>query len=188
VFDWLFEGRIEVYCLLGVVAVILLLVWWRSRKPAFLLAAAAVAALAGAYFILDRLVETPREQIVRKLQEMADAVKARDADAIFKHIAKDFNFRGQNRDAFHGAVESVLNRGLIGELVIYDPDWRDPGDENVRPVRFMAKPKGGAVGDQPAYFVRAKFVREADGQWRMQSFRVYNPVAGEQEMDIPLPP
>jgi hypothetical protein len=184
VFDWLL-GRTAIYCLLGVAAVMLLLVWWRSRKRNVLLAAGAVAALAGVYFLLSSFVETPRKQIVRHLHEMADAVKGRDADGIFQHIAKDFRFRGMDRPQFRGYVDTALGRGIISELVIYDEGFPDGGDDRSRPVEFMAKPKGPILGDQPAYRVTAKFVREDDGQWRMQSFEVYNPVAGMHPMDIP---
>jgi ketosteroid isomerase-like protein len=188
VFDWLFEGRTAVYCLLGVVAAMLLLVWWRTRKRNVLLAALAVAALAGVYFVLGTLVETPRKQIERKLHEMAAAVQARDADGVFKHIARDFKFRGMDRPQFRGYVDTALQRGIITELVIYDVEWPDGGDGRTRPVEFMAKPKGPVLGDQPAYRVTAKFVREDDGQWRMQSFEVYNPVAGKEPMNIPALP
>jgi hypothetical protein len=188
VFDWLFEGRSEIYWLLGLIAVVLLLVWWRTRKRNFLLAAAAVASLAGVYYVLDRLVETPREQIVRSLHEMADAVKARNAEAIFKHIAKDFKFRSQDRTGFRAYVERALTVGAVDDLVIYDESWPDGGDDKVRPVRFYAKPKSSMLGDQPAYPVEAKFVREADGQWRMREFEIYNPVAGKNPMDIPSLP
>ncbi len=187
-FDWLFEGRVAVYCLLGVLAAMLLLVWWRSRKRTALVAALAVAALAGVYFLLGTLVETPRKQIERNLSEMAAAVKSRDADRIFSHIAKDFKFRGMDRTQFRGYVDTALQRGIVTELVIYDVTWPDGGDDHLRPVEFMAKPKGPVLGDQPAYRVTSKFVREADGQWRMQGFEVYNPVAGQEPMNIPSLP
>jgi ketosteroid isomerase-like protein len=184
VFDWLFEGRIAVYCLLGVAAALLLLVWWRSRKRNVLFAAVAVAALAGVYFLLGSLVETPRKQIERKLHEMAAAVKARDADGVFKHIAKDFKFRGMDRPQFRGYVDTVLP--AVSELVIYDVEWPEGGDDRSRVVEFNAKPKGSVLGEQqPAYPVTAKFVREDDGQWRMSYFEVYNPVAGKEPLTIP---
>jgi hypothetical protein len=189
VFDWLFEGRIEIYSLLSVVAVLLLLVWWRTRKRGVLVAAGVVAALAGVYFVLSLLVETPHAQVTRKLNEMAAGVKARDADAIFKHIAADLRFRGQDRAAFRNYVETALRRGLIGELEVWDFHWPKGGDEKTLPVEFSAKPKGGVVPDGAYYLVRAKFVREADGQWRLQSFDVYNPaVETSRPIDIPTLP
>jgi ketosteroid isomerase-like protein len=186
VFEWLFEGRIVVYCLLGAVAIVLLVLWRMYPRRGLLVAVVAIAALAGLYFLLDRLVETPREQIERKLVvEMREAVKARDVDAIFKYIAADFRFRGQNREAFHGYVADALRAGLVEDVIIYDVSFPDGGDDRTRPVEFMAKPKAPWAENQPAYRVTAKFVREGDGQWRLQSFEVYNPVLGQQPMDIP---
>jgi ketosteroid isomerase-like protein len=188
VFDWLFEGRSTVYWLIGVLAVILLLVWWRTRKHNLLLAAGAIVALAGVYFLLGQFMETPRKQIERKLHEMAAAVKARDTEGIFKHIAKDFKFRDQDRAQFRTYVDNALQHGIVTELVIYDEEWPDGGDDHVRPVEFKAKPTVPSLGDQPAYPVTAKFVRESDGQWRLQSFQVYNPISGKEPMNIPNMP
>jgi ketosteroid isomerase-like protein len=186
VLDWLFEGRSEVYWLLGVLAVLLLIVWWYRRNRGLLIAAGVMAALGGLYFLLSLMLETPRAQIERKLKEMAAAVKAKDADALFNHIAADFRFRGQDRKSFRTYVDTAFKGGMIDDLIIYDFDWReDKGGDRVRNVAFMAKPKASYAENQPAYRVQAKFVREADGQWRMQSFEVYNPVLGQQPMDIP---
>jgi len=173
VFEWLFEGRIVVYCLLGAVAIVLLVLWRMYPRRGLLVAVVAIAALAGLYFLLDRVVE------------MREAVKARDVDAIFKSIAADFRFRGQNREAFHGYVADALRAGLVEDVIIYDVSFPDGGDDRTRPVEFMAKPKAPWAENQPAYRVTAKFVREGDGQWRLQSFEVYNPVLGQQPMDIP---
>jgi len=43
----------------------------------------------------------------------------------------------------------------------------------------MAKPKGPNVPENP-YRVKARFVRDADGQWRLKSFTVHNPVNDER--------
>jgi hypothetical protein len=187
VFDWLFEGRSEIYWLLGILALILVVVWWRVRKRNLLLAAGGVAALTVIYFFLSTIHETPRAQVKRKLHEMGDAVKARNAEGIFKHVANDFKFRGQDRATFRRSTETVLSRGLIDEVVIYGETWPEGSNERTLLVDFMAKPKGGGLGEQPAYPVKAKFVREEDGQWRMQTFDVYNPVLQKERMEIPLP-
>jgi hypothetical protein len=187
VFDWLFEGRPVIYWLLGLLALLLLLVWWRSRKRAFLIAAAVVASLAGVYFLLDKLVETPPEQIERKLTEMATAVRTRDVDAIVKHLAADFHFRGQDKAAFRQAyVEPALQRGLVGELEVWEFHWPEGGDDQKRPVEFYAKLKGGMVPEGPFYLVKAQFIREADGQWRLKGFDLFNPaVDTTRPIDIP---
>jgi hypothetical protein len=187
VFDWLFEGRSVVYWLLAVLAVIFLLAWWRTRKRNFLLAAVAVAVLAGTYFLLSTVYETPRAQVLRKLREMSDGVKAHDAQAIMKHVAADFRYHGSDRDAFRGSVERALKGRQVDEVVIYDERFPDSADKDTLPVEFMVKPKAWWSENQPAYPVKAKFVREADGQWRLQWFAVYNPVLHNEEIVIPLP-
>ncbi len=184
-FDSLLD-RTAVYCLFGVLAAIFLLLWWRSRKRNLLLAAVAVVALAGVYFVLGTLVDSPRKQIERHLKdEIPAAVKARDADAIFKHISGDFKFRGRDRAAFRGLVDMGMKSGFINEMVIYDVEFPTGGDSRTIPVEFMAKPKPGFTEGNPAYPVRATFVREPDGQWRMSGCEVYDPVATNQPLSLP---
>ena len=62
----------------------------------WLFAAVAIALLAPLYLLLDRLVETRREQITRKLEAMAAAVKPKDAGTIFQHISESFRWGGLN--------------------------------------------------------------------------------------------
>jgi hypothetical protein len=186
VFDWLFEGRPVVYWLLAALAAVLLVGWWTTRKRALLLSVGAAAALAGVYFVLDRAVETPREQIERALTEMAAAVRTRDAEAIFRHIAADFRFRNQDRAAFRAYVETAFQRGLVGELEVWEFQWPEAGDDHTRRVEFDAKPKGGMVPEGAFYLVKATFVREADGRWRLKGFEVFNPaVDTRRPIDIP---
>src|SRR5438270_588184 len=82
-------------------------------------------------------------------------------------------FRGQDRPAFQKLVESALQRGVMDELTVWDFEWPGGGDDRTRPVQFKAKPRGGmAAGVEYYYLVKARFVREADGQWRLKGFDV----------------
>ena len=56
-FDWLFEGRVSVYVLLGVAAALLLYAGRARRQKSLLLAGGIVACLIGLYYLLDRFVE-----------------------------------------------------------------------------------------------------------------------------------
>jgi hypothetical protein len=182
VFDWLFEGRLAVYLFLAVVAVILLGLWWRDRRRGWLFGVAAVGVLIGIYFLLDRLVETRSEQISRKLQEMAAGVKAGDTERIFLHVSDRFTFAGLNKAAFQAAVDRILQARRVTDLAIFD---FQPLDERGR-VFFRAKPIGDEQGLNIAYIVRAQFVRDPDGQWRLQSFEVFNPVVNTNTpMQVP---
>ncbi len=189
VFDWLFEGRQSVYLVLAALAVLLGAFWaWtgfpifrerrakpNSRRPsesglAFLpIMLAVIVLLAGCYFLMDRLVETNREQIERKLQEMARAVRARDADRIFSHISESFDANGRNKAAFREYV--VSNFRVVDELVVWEISFPDDSGK----VQFNAKPRGSAIPGEAFVLVRGTFVRDADGQWRLQTFTLSLP-------------
>jgi hypothetical protein len=172
-FDWLFEGRLTVYVVLAIPAVILLALWARDRKRHWLFGVAGVALVLVAYFLCDRIVETRREQIARKLNLMAVAVKQKDSTVIFSHISDRFRFGLLDKAGFRKAVDAVLQRGLVDDLSVWD--IKQPDDRGT--VAFMAKPKGRGVPDSPGYEVRGEFVRDDDGQWRLKSFEVFKPYA-----------
>jgi hypothetical protein len=215
VFDWLFEGRLSVYLLLGVLGVLTAALWSRmgfvlfhsvsptrgaepSRKrwelledetsssrrdvrrrlavPPIVLTVLAV--LAGVYFLLDRLVETPHEQIKRKLHEMADAVKTRNLDRIFAHISEQFNVQGMNKAAFRTYVESQFS--IVEDLAVWGEQFPDDSGRIV----FRAKPKGPRIPEQFQAIVDAEFVRDPDQEWRLRRFEVRLGLGGSP---VPLP-
>jgi hypothetical protein len=60
-FDWLFEGRTNVYAVLAALAVFLLVIWWQTRKRWLLLGTVLAVGMIGVYALLDKAVETDRE-------------------------------------------------------------------------------------------------------------------------------
>jgi ketosteroid isomerase-like protein len=189
VFDWLFEGRLAVYLALASVAAVCVMLWTRNRKRRWLYLACVPVLLIGVYFLLDLLVETRREQIGRKLKEMSAAVQARDVDRIFRHISEDFRLeqRGTSMDkaAFRRAVDTVFRNRVVDRVHIWDiAIGARAGD-----VVFRVKPTGQRIPDHPGFVCRATFVQDADGQWRMAGFQVFDPlVNADQPIDIPQLP
>jgi ketosteroid isomerase-like protein len=190
VFDWLYEGRPAVYVLLGGAAALLLVVWKRTPRRVYLQAAAACLVLLGVYYLLDRQVETDREQISRKITEMAGAVQARDLDRIFRHISESFRLGGADRAAFRREVENVFSRNLVERVEVWNfqfpDDFREkrgsgPAAEESARVEFFAKPFGGVADNATYYLVRARMRRDPDGQWRLQTYQVFNPYSGSNE-------
>ena len=179
-FDWLFEGRPAVYVTLGVVAVLLAALWWRDRRRHWLYAIGVVGLLAAIYLLLDFAVETRREQITRRLQTIESAVKAGNAEQVMEQFSPQFRYRNVTREQFRAAVISRLKSKFVDDLTIWEVRVPDaPGK-----VSFKAKPKG-KVGDNPGFQVRAEFVQDPDGQWRMKSFEVYNYYSdGESPHDV----
>jgi hypothetical protein len=192
---WLFEGRLSVYLVLIAVAFVLLLVWWQTRERRWQTAVLIVLALIGCYFLLDRAVETEREQVVRKVRAMADGVRERDVSKIFIHISERFHFAGADRVRFRQRAEQAIGRHEVDEVEVWEFQFPDdfrtrvqvPGQGEVDAIRvsFMAKPKGGVMGDQ-FFRCEAVFVREPDEQWRLFEFQLFNPaVDSNQPVQIP---
>ncbi len=179
-FDWLFEGRLAVYLFLAVVALVFVALYWRTRKRYWFLPVAVMGLLLGAYFLMDRLVETRPEQITRKLREMADAVQRRDADTIFRHVAQDFRVGSLDRASFRAYVETAFSRGVTSLRV-----WEFQFPDDAGRVVLFAKPEAPALGTTPHYLVRAEFVREG-AEWRLRTFQIFNPfVNTDTPLEIP---
>ena len=87
------------YILLGTAAIILAAVWARFRTTKLLTAFAGVAGLLLLLFLIDRFVESPREQAVRKMKELAAATQSRRMDEAFRHISESFNYHGMSKSA-----------------------------------------------------------------------------------------
>ena len=177
-FDWLFEGRTSVYILLAIGAVVLFYFGWQLRRRALFVAGGIAAALILVYFLLDRIVETDREQVRRKLLAMADGVKARDADRILAHVSEKFSSWGKNRATLRDYIVRHFQDGSIDELLIGDiefPAGATPTAEGTVRVTFYAKPKSTRLGTTPSFPGEATFVRDLDGEWRVTGFNIFEP-------------
>jgi len=199
--DWLFEGRTTVYVILAAVAVLLLVAWWQTRKRYWLYPGLAFLALVGLYFLLDRLKETDREQIERKVQEMSAAVSERNVDRIFANVSEQFRLNNQNRAAFRGFADQAIRRGQVTEVKAWELRFPDdfrtkvrrtgptvPPELDAARVSFMVKPEGPGLG-APFFRCDATFVRDPDGQWRLFTFQLFQPgVDSNQPFQIPQLP
>jgi hypothetical protein len=178
VFDWLFEGRISVYILLGVTAALLFYVGRQEGQKRFLVAGGIVALLIGVYFLLDRLIETGREQVRRKLAETADAVQPGDLDRIMSLVSDRFSTWGMDRAGFRDFIAPELRTHTVEELEISGVTFPDGGaaaaDGTMR-VNFNARIKTARLG-AGTFLVEATFGRDADGQWRLTGYQVSNPL------------
>jgi hypothetical protein len=180
VFDWLFEGRTSVYVVLAALTVFLLLVWWQTRKRGWLIGVAIAAALIGLYALLDRLVETDREQIVRKINEMAAAVNARNLDALFENISDEFRSpRGRSKEELRNEIKGYINLRIVENVKVWDFDFEDRPSRDHPParVRFSAKADGGQtlLAD-----CDARFDFHPQHGWRLKSIRLLKPQTTEE--------
>src|SRR5437763_185273 len=118
--DWLVEGDLTLYAVVACVGLVCLAVWWRTRRRRYaVIAGLAAVALVG-LVLLDRYVESDREQMVRKVQEIAVAVPARDFAHMFRHISDSFNRHGFDKQRFRDFAESVSRARNVTEFTPWD--------------------------------------------------------------------
>jgi hypothetical protein len=180
VFDWVFEGRPFVFVVCAALGVFLLLVWWQIRKFLFLLAVALVVAAIGLYALLDRVVETDREQLVRKVNELAAAVNARNVDALFENVSDNFrSARGEDKQRFRETVANYIQGGMVGNVRVWDIVCEGTPSRNHSPahVVFSAKAESGRelLAD-----CDTTFEYDAQHGWRLRSLRLLKPQTTEE--------
>jgi hypothetical protein len=183
---WLYEGWVPVYILLGGLALLSSLLYRRNRRTPWAVLAGIFLALLVGYFLLDRLVETGREQAHRKMREMAAAVAARKPEGIFQHISEQFEFHGMNKAAFRPYVVTAMERHWVDRLEVWDFEDQADWCSSRALLVFRAKPIGSALGENAGFRVESDFVRDADGQWRLAGFRIFDPlVNANQPLEVP---
>jgi hypothetical protein len=182
---WLSENYVTVLVILGLLALGLVFGYWTSRKRAFLIGLGVVAVLALLAWLISVFIVTDNQQIQASLKAMARGVSARDTEAIFKHVAKDFHIGGLDKEGLRKLADSVLHDGQLTEVVMWDFDQAEvaPSRASAK-ITFMVKPKGSRNPQDMFYRCDATFVREADGKWRISGFELRDPV-NNQTLVIP---
>jgi hypothetical protein len=179
-FDWLFEGRASVYAILAALIVFLLLVWWQTRKRWLLLGVAVAVAMIGLYALLDKTVETDREQIVRKVQEMAAAVNARDLDGLFENISDNFRSpQGKDKQQLRDTVANYLQMGMVSNVRVWDIVCEDTPSREHPPARVFFRAKAES-GRELLADCEATFDYDAQHGWRLRSIRLLKPQTTEE--------
>jgi hypothetical protein len=179
-FDWLFEGRTSVYVVLAALAVFLLLIWWQARKRWLLVGVVITAGVIGLYALLDKAVETDREQLVRKVQEMAAAVNARDFVALFAHISDNFRSpQGKGKQQFLDEVAGYLSRGVVQNARVWDIVCIETPSRQHTPARVVFSAKAES-GRELLADCEATFDFDAQHGWRLVGLRLLKPQTTEE--------
>jgi len=144
----------------------------------------AILLLAAALFLIDRTNESPREQAIRSISQMADAVQKKDWNTFSSHVSDKFEAKGLTKKTLEGFFRIASDRyGL--RAAAWDFELAEPlvyTDTEID-IRFDAKAEatGGQFAQQ--HFT-AKFVLEGN-RFRLVSFTMYNYVQKSQVEPFP---
>lgn len=195
---WLAQPPRSLYILLLIAAMLPLLAAFflpsakrdpKRKKPSTKAVSLALSALAllllAALAIFDKGHESDSEQIERKLHEMSDGVRERNLRKTFEHVSDSFKYGMAGKSILMQRGEQAQQAGQVEEIPIWDIKVDDVGKEDTKAkAEFRIKVKGSAFAENQ-FLVRAFFVRDPDGQWRMQTFEVYSPTGFADRIQVP---
>jgi hypothetical protein len=181
--DFLADPTTTMYVVLGAMVVVLGAMALRRQKRSDVITFVIGAVLLLALFLIDRAVESPRESAVRKIQEMGAASRAKKHDDLFKHVSESFKYRTLDKK---GLQERARQAESIGFGGIAEYDLARSGcrriDDTTVEQGFRVKHTGYP---ELHFYVVGTFKKDADGEWRLTTFKLFDPVNVSDEKDIP---
>lgn len=137
--------------------------------------------------LLDRLVESPREEASRKVRAMADAATAADGARFVEHLSASFRIGPADREKVRNSPAWGLVRQYQARIAVWGLDASDAESKgpNEIVVGFYAKAQTPS-NEGLIRYCRATFVRDPDGQFRARGIEFFTPGMNGRTPD-PIP-
>jgi hypothetical protein len=134
----------------------------------------------------DMLYESDREQIQRKLTEMSAGVHEGNLNKVFEHISDSLRVGSTDKAQLRRQADRARQSDDVTEIPIWDVSVEpiQKGDTKAH-VRFRFKVNGNLFKQGNQFLCKATFVRDPDGQWRLQSFDVFMPPNERDPISVP---
>jgi hypothetical protein len=188
---WLVEDPTTVYFILGLAALACAVLFWVRQERKYLIGLGVVVGLAILVALLDYFVVTDYERMVARVKDIAEGIRKKDSARIVSHVTDTFHYHQKEsgsgaRDRFRKVCEPYLNQGRVTDMAVWD---FEPGpmpiarDSKKGEISFLVKLHGS---DAEGYQFRcvSTFVLEPDGEWRIDSFRLYDVLKDPRSTDV----
>ena len=158
--SWLVDNANALYIFFAIGVAALVVAWRFNRRVLFLGLALIPVLLIGVIFLLTLFVGSDSKQLEMNVNAMADAVVAGNVDELFKHISKDFNYRGMTREMLFEAARNSIQKNQVREVSIRQFKAEISRDQKIAKTRFRVL-AWVAGEEQPKPFItEADFVLE----------------------------
>lgn len=157
--------------------------WVRYRRRSLLVAAAVILAVLLLLVGIASLSESPREQAVRRVTDMAAALTERNWPRFADHVSESF--------AAGGLTKADLKKGFdLGtqyqvRAAVWEFDLAEPVVYTADTVAIRFDAKADSPHGQTAKHFQATFAKDPDGQFRMRTFTPFNYV--QKKVAEPIP-
>jgi hypothetical protein len=181
--DLLADPTTTMYVVFGAMVVVLGALALRRQKKSDVITFVVGAVLLLALFLVDRAFESPRESAVRVIQEMGTASRAKKHEDLFKHVSSSFKYRSLDKAGLQERAKLAEAMGFAG---IAEYDLARSGfkkiDDSTVEQGFRVKHTGYP---ELHFYVVGTFKKDPDGEWRLTTFKLFDPVNVNDEKDIP---
>jgi hypothetical protein len=144
-------------------------------------------------FVIDKAVESPREEAVRRTYLLALAADAKNPDAFAEQLADRVTLASGNDGGKTFTRDEVKHHPFWNTLKGFNVQVSVKGfsrddakqiDENEVEIGFMGHgtPQGGH--SIPVY-ARATYAKQPDGSYKLTVLRLYDPVNHNQGLTVP---
>ena len=180
---FLSDPPFAVYISLVVAVIVTGMLWFSRRDRNSSIALGCALSLLVAIALLDHLFESPREESVRRVNEMIEAANARNPEAFLNHVADAIQYQGESSNTITVTKDELRRSGFWGilrqfnvQVAAWDFSRSDVAyiDDNNIEIGFLAS--GKADGKQIPMYFRAKFTRQPDGQMKLSALASYDPI------------
>jgi len=175
------------YIIALIFSLVLIGLWYRSRDKGSAIRSGICAGVFLLIFAIDKLVESPREESVRKIQEMTTAVNEKNKEKFFENISDEFEFKGRNKEKSRSELWNAIEQYDL--KVSAKTDREDVEIDKHKPVIILGfTARIAAQGSEIPVYFRATFIKDADKKWRLKSIVAYDsPIAKNDRKEMNLP-
>lgn len=183
---FLSDPSTALYAVLAVAVLVTGVLLAKRQRRTDLINFAIPAAVLLAVFVIDQMFDSPRESVARALKEMESASQARKYDDLFKHVSDKFQYKSLDKKGLR--EKASMAEGYFPEGVriwnVNRANFKQIDDTTIE-QEFDVQPVNSP---QFRYQCVGVFKKEADGEWRMVTFRLYPVVSGGEGRQEVTPP
>ena len=174
------------YVILVILVAVAVGIWFRFRDRGSLIRAGIAVGLLALLFACDWFVESPREEAVRKVQEMSAAITARNAAKFLTHVSDSFDYKNRKKSDSAEMVNLAKQHNVTTAVWEFNRDGYTQVSDTELDIVFDAKATGPG-GEPFLRHFKVRFVKDPDGQWRVRTFTPYNIAQKTQGSEDPIP-
>lgn len=176
--DLIADPPTSVYLLLAVVAVGAAFYCFRTQTRRSLLIVVGILLAIGLLVLIDELIESPREEAVRRVEAMAEAATASDPVRFLEHLSPSFRYQGADRERVRVSPAWELIRQHQARVAVWgfgrgSQELEYPTENEIE-IGFYAKAQV-PTHEGLVRYIKARFARQPDGRYLLTTMRMYTP-------------